>query len=47
MGSKEEAKITAKFTAARKGKYHIAVSFQSNELTDVHGDCTVSEPEAR
>lgn len=46
MGVMEEAKMSATFTATRKGKHHIAVSFQSNELTDVHGECTVSEPEA-
>ena len=46
MGAKEEAKISATFTAIRKGKHHIAVSFQSNELNDVHGECTVSESEA-
>ena len=46
MGAKEETQISAKFTATRKGKHHIAVSFQSNELTDVHGECTVSELEA-
>ena len=46
VGVKEEAKMSATFTATRKGKHHIAVSFQSNELTDVHGECTVSEPEA-
>ncbi|KAJ7377341.1 hypothetical protein OS493_029700 [Desmophyllum pertusum] len=46
VDAKEEAKITATFTAARKGKHHVAISFQSNELTDVHGECTISETEA-
>jgi len=46
VGIKEEAKMSATFTATRKGKHHIVVSFQSDELTDVHGECTVSEPEA-
>ena len=46
MGANKEAKVSATFTAARKGKHHIAVSFQSNELVDVHGECTVLESEA-
>lgn len=46
VGVKEEVKMSATFTATRKGKHHVTVSFQSNELSDVHGECTMSDPEA-
>jgi len=44
VGVKEQATMDATFTAARKGTHHVVVSFQSSELTDIHGQCTVSEP---
>ena len=42
MAVKEEATMDATFTATTEGKYLIGVSFQSNELTDIHGYCTIS-----
>ena len=45
MGANEEVTMdAAKFTATMKGTHHVAISFQSNELTDIHGECTVTEP---
>ena len=43
MGAKEDVNMdAAKFTATKRGRHDVTVSFQSNELMDVHGTCTVS-----
>ena len=44
-GANEEVTMDAvKFTSTMTGTHHVAISFQSNELTDIHGECTVTEP---
>ena len=43
VGVNEEARMEATFTAARKGEHHVGISFQSNELSDVHGECLITE----
>jgi len=44
VGPKEEARMEATFTAARKGEHHVVINFQSSELTDIYGQFTITEP---
>ncbi|XP_068710899.1 protein-glutamine gamma-glutamyltransferase K-like [Montipora foliosa] len=43
VGANEDVNMdAAKFTATKRGRHDVTVSFQSKELMDVHGTCTVS-----
>lgn len=45
VSANEEVTMDAvKFTSTMTGTHHVAISFHSNELTDIHGECTVTEP---